>query len=82
MDCVTFIDNNKPMSNVEIMTEMYTQLKVHPEVVGAGICGNEEEYIVIYLAEATDIEIPTVYKGLAVKTEITGSIYLQPKTRK
>jgi hypothetical protein len=54
--------------------ELYSQLKIHEEVTGAGIREkNGSEFIVIVLSKTNNKVlglIPPVYKGNKVKTEI------------
>ena len=61
--------------------ELYSKLRIYDEVVGIGVCRiNDTNYIVVYLAKITKKileEVPSVYKGNSVKTEVTGDIFLQ-----
>ena len=65
------------MSAADIITakkELYSQLRVHQEVTGAGIREkNGSEFIVIFLSKASNKVlglIPATYKGNKVKTEV------------
>lgn len=68
--------------DIEIASkELYSRLRVYENIIGVSICSESGvKFIKVFLKQVSNPvlkNIPSNYKGISVKIEVTGDIFLQ-----